>query len=44
MKILKGKKSFASKDEARAFVEQYDRDFERRLDEVAETVAKDRTV
>ena len=44
MKILEGKKSFASKDEARAFVEEHEREFERRLDEVAESVAKNHSI
>ena len=44
MKILEGKKHFASKDEARAFVEEHEREFERRLDEVAEAVARDHSI
>ncbi len=44
MKILKGKKNFASKDEARVFVEEHEKEFERRLDEIAETVANDNSI
>ena len=41
MKFLEGKKKFASEDEARAFVETNENDFEKRLDEIAERVASD---
>ncbi len=44
MKFIEGKKRFASKDEARLFVEKHESDFEKRLDEVAERVASDYSV
>jgi uridine kinase len=44
MKLLEGKKSFASKEEARAFVEIHESDFEKRLDEIAEKVCADRSI
>ena len=44
MKIIEGKKDFASKEEARAFVELHESDFEKRLDEIAEKVCSDRSI
>ena len=44
MKIIEGKKQFASQEEARLFVEQHEADFEKRLDEIAERVANDHSI
>ena len=44
MKILEGKKTFASKEEARAFVETHESNFEKRLDDIAERVCSDHAV
>lgn len=44
MKILEGKQAFASNEEARAFVETHESDFERRLDEIAERVCADHSI
>ena len=44
MKILEGKKNFASIEEARLFVESHENDFENRLDEISERVASDHSI
>lgn len=44
MKILEGKKKFASNEEARLFVESHESDFEKKLDEISERVASDHSV
>ena len=44
MKIIKGKESFASADEARRFVEANEHVFEKRLDEVAEAVSQNHDI
>lgn len=44
MKIIKGKRTFASADEAREFTVLHESDFEKRLDEVAEKVCENGSV
>ena len=44
MKIIEGKKSFASAEEARLFVQTHENDFEKRLDEISERVASDHSI
>ena len=44
MKIIEGKKSFASSEEARLFVQTHENDFEKRLDEISERVASDHSI
>ena len=44
MKIIEGKQRFSSAEEARAFVEAHEADFEQRLDRIAERVASDHSV
>ena len=44
MKFVEGKERFASLEEAKLFVEKHEGDFERRLDDVAERVATDRSI
>lgn len=44
MKIIQGQKQFASREEARLFVEKHEADFEKRLDDIAERVAGDHNI